>query len=191
MPSAKTTPRIFAVPEEQTEKIDQENDLSELSANELLRTTVTQPTSTPKIPIHAPTKKEKQQAKHERLLHRLATSTSPYSKSHNRRLKRKQKAALSTDLQSIQNALNTIAEDVLPSAAESNDHEGRTRQAPGIIGEGKGVTLTKQQRKRALELERLRQSVIMTNSDYRKNPFDAIRKHAQNSLLAHENPGKT
>ncbi|CAE6435203.1 hypothetical protein ACGC1H_002858 [Rhizoctonia solani] len=194
-PSAKAASRVFAVPEEQTEKIYQENDLTGLSANELLRTTATQSTSTPTAPVHAPTKKEKQQAKHEQFIQRLAIGTSPYSKSHSRRLKRKQKTTLSADLQSVQKALDTIAQDVLPSTAESYGHsEGRdpTRpnQTPGMIGEGKGVTLTKQQRKRALELERLRQSVIMTNSNYRKNPFDAIRKHAQNSLLTHEIPGK-
>ncbi|CAE6425179.1 unnamed protein product [Rhizoctonia solani] len=195
-PSAKTSSRIFAVAEEQTEKIDQEKDLSELTANELLRTAGTQPTSASKIPVNIPTKKEKQQAKHERLLQRLSAGTSPYSKSHNRRLKRKQKTALSTDLQSVQKALNTIAEDILPAVAESNHnpdshHTSRPKQALGMIGEGKGITLTKQQRKRALELEQLRQSAIMTNSDYRKNPFDAIRRHAQNSLLSHENLGKS
>ncbi|CAE6410648.1 unnamed protein product [Rhizoctonia solani] len=191
-PSAKTASRIFAISEEQTERIDQDKDLSELPANELLRTTVTQPTNASKAPAHAPTKKEKQQAKHERLLQRLAAGTSPYSRSHNRRLKRKQKTMLSTDLQSVQKALDTIAEDILPPAAETEtsaaDHAPvRSKQTPGMIGEGKGVTLTKQQRKRALELERLRQSTIMTNTDYRQNPFDAIRRHAQNSLLSHEN----
>ncbi|CAE6526079.1 unnamed protein product [Rhizoctonia solani] len=194
-PSAKRVSRVFAVPDEQTEKIDKEKELSGLSANELLRTTVTQLSTDLKAPIHVPTKKDKKQAKHERLLQRLATGTSPYSKSHNRRLKRKQKAELSTDLQSVQKALNTIADEVLPSAIESShDPEDRDstrlKPAPGMIGEGKGVTLTKQQRKRALELERLRQSTIMTSSDYQKNPFNAIRKHAQNTLLSHENPGK-
>ncbi|KAJ1307497.1 hypothetical protein OPQ81_001596 [Rhizoctonia solani] len=194
-PSAKTASRIFAIPEEQTEKLDQQNDLSGKSANELLRTTIAHPTGTPKEPVHIPTKKEKQQTKHERLLQRLAAGTLPYSKSHNRRLKRKQKAALSTDLESVQKALNTIAEGMLLPAAEPNGNPEdsqaiRPKQVSGMIGEGKGVSLTKQQRKRALELERLRQPVIMTNSDYRKNPFDAIRKHAQNSLLSHENSGK-
>ncbi|CUA76069.1 hypothetical protein RSOLAG22IIIB_02076 [Rhizoctonia solani] len=192
--SAKTASRIFAVPEEQTEKISHD-DLSGSSANEILRTTIAQPTGAPKAPVYTPTKKEKQQTKHERFLQRLAISASPYSKSHNRRLKRKQKATLSTDLQSVQKVLNTIADDILPPATEmksntEGDNPARPKRIPGLIGEGKGITLTNQQRKRALELERLRQSTIMTNSDYRKNPFDAIRKHAQNSLLSHQNSGK-
>ncbi|KAF8689149.1 Ribosome biogenesis protein SLX9, partial [Rhizoctonia solani] len=190
-PSAKTASRIFAVSEDQTERIDRE-DIQELPANELLSAAITQPTNAPKALTHIPTKKEKQQAKHERLIQRLAAGASPYSKSHNRRVKRKQKTALSTDLQSVQNALNTIAENILTPASETNTNNAgnspvRPKQAHGMIGEGKGVTLTKQQRKRALELERLRQPAIMTNSDYRQNPFDAIRRHAQNSLLSHEN----
>ncbi|CAE6354288.1 unnamed protein product [Rhizoctonia solani] len=193
-PSAKTASPIFAVSEDQTERIDRE-DIQELPANELLSAAITQPTNAPKALTHTPTKKEKQQAKHERLIQRLAAGASPYSKSHNRRVKRKQKTALSTDLQSVQNALNTIAENILTPASETNTNNAgnspvRPKQAHGMIGEGKGVTLTKQQRKRALELERLRQPAIMTNSDYRQNPFDAIRRHAQNSLLSHEN-GKT
>ncbi|CEL55383.1 hypothetical protein RSOLAG1IB_01393 [Rhizoctonia solani AG-1 IB] len=190
-PSAKTASRIFAVSEDQTERVDQDKDLSELPANELLRATVVQSANPPKAPIHVPTKKEKQQAKHEQLIQRLAADTSPYSRSHNRRLKRKQKSMLSTDLQSVQKALDTIAEDLIPAAETRSgiaDHTPlRSKQTPGMIGEGKGVTLTKRQRKRALELERLRQSTIMTNTDYRQNPFDAIRRHAQSSLLSHEN----
>ncbi|KAH7341805.1 ribosome biogenesis protein SLX9-domain-containing protein [Rhizoctonia solani] len=194
-PSAKTVSRIFAVPGSRRKRLIRKTSLDYGDADELLRTTAAQPTTTSKVPVNTPTKKEKQQAKHERLLQRLSVGTSPYSKSHNRRLKRKQKTTLSTDLQSVQNVLNTIAEDILPAVGESkynpeSHHTIRPKQAPGIIGEGKGVTLTKQQRKRALELEQLRQSAIMTNSDYRKNPFDAIRRHAQNSLLSHENSGK-
>ncbi|KAF8666627.1 Ribosome biogenesis protein SLX9 [Rhizoctonia solani] len=163
-----------------------------VAANELLSAAITQPTNAPKALTHIPTKKEKKQAKHERLIQRLAAGASPYSKSHNRRVKRKQKTALSTDLQSVQDALNTIAENILTPASETNTNNAgnspvRPKQAHDMIGKGKGATLTKQQRKRALELERLRQPAIITNSDYRQNPFDAIRRHAQNSLLSHEN----
>ncbi|CAE6378657.1 unnamed protein product [Rhizoctonia solani] len=190
-PSAKTASRIFAVSEDQTERIYREN-IQELPANELLSAAITQPTNAPKALTHIPTKKEKKQAKHERLIQRLAAGASPYSKSHNRRVKRKQKTALSTDLQSVQDALNTIAENILMPASETNTNNAgnspvRPKQAHDMIGKGKGATLTKQQRKRALELERLRQPAIITNSDYRQNPFDAIRRHAQNSLLSHEN----
>ncbi|QRW17907.1 ribosome biogenesis protein SLX9 [Rhizoctonia solani] len=157
-PSAKTASPIFAVSEDQTERIDRE-DIQEprgspYIANELLSAAITQPTNAPKALTHTPTKKEKNRPN-----------------------------------------MNDLFRNILTPASETNTNNAgnspvRPKQAHGMIGEGKGVTLTKQQRKRALELERLRQPAIMTNSDYRQNPFDAIRRHAQNSLLSHEN-GKT
>ncbi|KAG8728880.1 hypothetical protein FRC12_021428, partial [Ceratobasidium sp. 428] len=185
--SAKIASRSFAVPEDETEKLVQSTEVQNAPANDLLRIVPTIPTAKPDVPAPTQTKKEKKQVKHELFLQRLTASTSPYSKSHNRRLKRKAKSELSTDLASVEKVLRKLAPEI--STAASVQHEPTTQPTKpvGLMGEGKGVTLSKKQRQRALELERLRQPAIMQNPEFKNNPFAAIRIHAQNSLLPHGN----
>ncbi|QRV75018.1 ribosome biogenesis protein SLX9 [Ceratobasidium sp. AG-Ba] len=190
--SAKIVTRIFALPEEETERLIQNKECQEASANELFRAATSQPVVNPVIPAPAQTKKEKKQLKHELLLQRLTAGTSPYSKSHNRRLKRKAKSNLSTDLASVEKALQTVVPKVCVSEPKLDDQaSAKPAKAVGLIGEGKGATLSKKQRQKALELERLRQTVIAQNPDFKGNPFAAIRTHAQNSLLSHDNVQNT
>ncbi|KAF8606605.1 hypothetical protein BDV93DRAFT_520883 [Ceratobasidium sp. AG-I] len=186
--SAKVAARKFAVPEGETEKLVENPELKYMEANDLLRSAPVQDTHKPSTLATTPTqtKKEKQQLKHEQFLQRLTSGVTPYSKSHNRRLKRKVKSELSTDLASVGNALNTLAsESPSQPGLQSHPQPRPAKISTTLIGEGKGVTLTKSQRRRALELERLRQSSIMEDPEFRSNPFAAIRTHAQNSLLSH------
>lgn len=85
----------------------------------------------------------------------------------------------------------------------------KPRLEPGQIGEGKHTTLSKFQRKQALcvftlfafhlshiftmlshnrKTERLRIPRILSNSEFSSDPFETIRKHAQNTLIKHEVP---
>ncbi|KAG9104353.1 hypothetical protein FRC06_003399 [Ceratobasidium sp. 370] len=184
--SAKIASRSFAVPEGETERLIQNAEVQSASADELLRAAPTLPITKTSVPGPTQTKKEKKQFKHELFLQRLTAGTSPYSKSHNRRLKRKAKTELSTDLASVEKALRAIAPEI---SAVAPDHEPTSQPArsAGLMGEGKGVTLSKKQRQKALELERLRQPAIMQNPEFKSNPFAAIRTHAKNSLLSHGN----
>ena len=105
-------------------------------------------------------KKEKQQMKHRAFLERLQSSQSPYSRSHNRRLKRKGKQQLAAKMDD----LNTVLKDLesgapeeskdIPGVTSSRKREDRagTDMTSSVrrIGEGKGATLSTTQRKKVL-----------------------------------------
>jgi len=142
------------------------------------------------------TKKEKQAAKHEALMERLGASHSPYSKSHNRRMKRKAREQLGTGLTELASALDLVAVDdasLLSVSMSTEDIIGqeKDRQKPtrtgvtGLITEGKGNPLSKHQRKQVLKTERLRQKLLQNAPEFTSNPFQAIRMHAQNTLVKH------
>ncbi|KIP12463.1 hypothetical protein PHLGIDRAFT_113553 [Phlebiopsis gigantea 11061_1 CR5-6] len=149
---------------------------------------------TPTGSIHEPMKKkEKQSLKHERFLQKLEASRAPYSKSHGRRLKRRAKEQVANGLDEIKAAISAVemgdpsaGADAIPSSAAQPAQ--RARLAPGQIGEGKHVPLSKAQRKRALAAERLRVPMILSSPEFSSNPFETIRKHAQNTLVKHEVP---
>ena len=95
------------------------------------------------------------------LLLGLETSRQPYSKSHERRLKRKAREQVAGGLQEIQAAIAEVAGDDPPDSLQ--DEEGgelgtssdrpkvsKSKPRPGLIGEGKSVPLSGNQRKRAL-----------------------------------------
>ncbi|KAH9944103.1 ribosome biogenesis protein SLX9-domain-containing protein [Epithele typhae] len=147
-------------------------------------------------------KREKQALKHEIFMQRLEQSRSPYSKSHERRLRRKAREQVAGGLSDIKAALAAVEDDfaeaVAAPAAEnlrtaSHDHEGtqrpkKARPNPGQIGEGKKAPLSKNQRKRALQVERMRIPMILATPEFAANPFRTIRTHAENTLLKHEPP---
>jgi len=129
---------------------------------------------------------------------RLQASQSPYSRSHNRRLKRKEKQQLGSgmsDLNAALGALDDPAEEVhrpgITTARRRGTTDAKPRVKPGQIGEGKGDPLTKAQRKKALLTERLRISLVQSTPEFSKNPFETIRLHAQNTLVPHEPPKTT
>ncbi|KAI0375332.1 hypothetical protein BV20DRAFT_1032580 [Pilatotrama ljubarskyi] len=146
-------------------------------------------------------KKEKLALKHELFLKRLEQSRSPYSKSHERRLKRKAKEEVAGGMSEIKAAISAVEDDI-PVAVQNSiaaDTDGasgtdtpkekaKAKPKPGQIGEGKGAPLSKNQRKRALQLERMRIPLILATPEFAANPFQAIRTHAQNTLVKHEPP---
>ncbi|KAI0694892.1 ribosome biogenesis protein SLX9-domain-containing protein [Cytidiella melzeri] len=147
-------------------------------------------------------KKEKQALKHETFIQALATSRSPYSKSHERRLKRKAREQVAGGLHEITAALAEVATDSIPVAVlqsgavrtadsltmtpEESSTNRHRKVASGQIGEGRHNPLSKSQRKRALQAERLRIPLILSNPQFSANPFETIRTHAQNTLVKHE-----
>ncbi|KAI0348430.1 hypothetical protein BDW22DRAFT_91739 [Trametopsis cervina] len=140
-------------------------------------------------------KKAKQALKHEIFIQRLEASRSPYSKSHERRVKRKAREQVAGGLQEITDALAEVESDVPVliqqdvSAEDGQPSTGASRKfanAPGQIGEGKPAPLKKSQRKKALQAERLRIPLILSNPEFAANPFQTIRTHAQNTLVRHE-----
>ncbi|KAF4623633.1 hypothetical protein D9613_001905 [Agrocybe pediades] len=142
--------------------------------------------------LHAqPTKKEKQIEKREAFLQKLKPSIKETSKSHQRRLKRKAKEQLSGGLDDLQSAIASLEkedmsdDDEKTDAADAPSHgnSSNSKPKPGMIGKSKSAPLSKAQRKRALELERLRHPLILTNPEFSSNPFQTIRTHAKNTLL--------
>ncbi|KAJ3719782.1 ribosome biogenesis protein SLX9-domain-containing protein [Lentinula raphanica] len=151
-------------------------------------------------------KKDKQQLKREAFLRRLESTQSPYSKSHQRRLKRKAKEQIGQGLEEIRDVLRsvdaadkkqpTIAQDASASAGpedrsqmQVDGQSSKSVQSASVqsnhIGEGKHTTLSNAQRKKALKIERLRHPLILSNPQFASNPFETIRTHAQNTLVKH------
>ena len=139
----------------------------------------------------------------------------PYSKSHARRLKRKAKEELAggtlSDIQSAIAAMEsdekTSGEELLPESSKNGPFKPPAKKLnTGLIGEGKGTPLSQNQRKNALyapyfepkdcadqparKLERMRHPMIIANSDFKANPFRAIRTHAQNTLVKNASPSQ-
>ena len=94
----------------------------------------------------------------------LEQSRSPYSKSHERRLKRKVREQIAGGMNEIKAAISAVENDIpvvvqnTVTAEFNSDVAGEAdapkpravKPRPGQIGEGKSVPLTKNQRKRAL-----------------------------------------
>ncbi|GAW09426.1 cytochrome p450 [Lentinula edodes] len=158
-------------------------------------------------PAPALKKKDKHQIKREAFLQRLELTQSPYSKSHQRRIKKKAKEQIGHGLEEIRTALesvddsralSTIAQDASATAGKTDKsqmkvdgdedtpksvHQSKVKS--NQIGEGKGATLSNTQRKNALKIERLRYPLILSNPQFGSNPFQTIRTHAQNTLIKH------
>lgn len=89
----------------------------------------------------------------------LEASRSPYSRSHERRLKRKAREQVAGGLQDITAALAEV-ETEMPIAVQQavsaddtptvRETAHKPKSVPGLIGEGKHKPLSKSQRKRAL-----------------------------------------
>ncbi|CAA7266550.1 unnamed protein product [Cyclocybe aegerita] len=146
-------------------------------------------------PVTQQKKKEKQQEKRKAFLQKLEPTARQFSKSHERRMKRKAKEQLSGGLHDLQSALASLEEDkhgedsapaVTIADAEEPQTTAKPKVKPGTIGKGRSAPLSKAQRNRAFELERLRHPLILKNPDFFSNPFQTIRTHAQNTLLKHD-----
>ncbi|KAH9969009.1 ribosome biogenesis protein SLX9-domain-containing protein [Russula dissimulans] len=227
--SVKPVDRAFAIQDNAVRHIDV-GTLKDVSAQEVLDSINESASRPEQVPN---TKKERRMLKHELFLERLEASRAPYSKSHARRLKRKEREQLAGDLGSLRAALpsmtptvasgstssavggETSAGAVIDAAATVSStarasaggasakfiarsklttsinipdlEEARqpTPRRPGMIGEGKGKSLTGSQRRYALKAERFRQPLIRSNPEFAANPFETIRTHARNTLVAH------
>ncbi|KAH0838398.1 hypothetical protein J3R83DRAFT_6705 [Lanmaoa asiatica] len=197
-PSAKLSKRQFAVQENAVEVVEiGAADSVAVSGHDILESLNAAPAIV--------SKKGKQQLKHEAFIDRIKSSTTPYSKAQKRRFNRKQREQLGSGLGSIGTAISALEEKEIPSPAEvqsnatTSQQRLQARARAGLIGEGKGVPLTKAQRKHVLcvlngdvsswpkfnpsrEMEQLRHPLILTNPQYAANPFQTIRTHAQNTL---------
>ncbi|KAF8481136.1 ribosome biogenesis protein SLX9-domain-containing protein, partial [Russula ochroleuca] len=136
-------------------------------------------------------KKERRILKHELFIERLEASRAPYSKSHARRLKRREKEQLTGRLWSLKAALPSIAPTTTATAtttaaATAAPPPPLAMRRPGQIGGGNGAPLTKSQRRRALKAERFRQPLIRSNPEFSASPFETIRTHARNTLVPHQ-----
>ena len=143
----------------------------------------------------------------------VEASRLPYSKSHAKRLKRKAKEELAggglSDIRSAIAAVESNEEDLAGKALAETSKNDTSKppaetQNVGLIGEGKGAPLSQTKRKNALyvpcskkripltlsvsKLERMRHHMVIANSDFKANPFHAIRTHAQNTLVKHTTP---
>ncbi|GLB36259.1 putative ribosome biogenesis protein SLX9 [Lyophyllum shimeji] len=188
-PSVKLRKRKFAVQDNAVEHV-KIGDAIEASGTEILESL----SASEVRPVR--TKKEKLQQKHEAFLQRLDISHSPYSKSHLRRMKRKAKEQIAGGLDDMQAAIASLDEEipaavsqsVKDAAASSSAPPSRAHIKPGMIGEGKKAPLSKSQRKRALQTEQVRHPLILSNPDFKANPFQTIRTHAQNTLVMRQIP---
>ncbi|KIJ68331.1 hypothetical protein HYDPIDRAFT_36819 [Hydnomerulius pinastri MD-312] len=182
-PSVKLAKRQFAIQENAVETLEV-GAAAEASGQEILESLNEPP---PTIG-----KKEKQQLKREAFIDRLKSSATPYSKAQRRRFNRKQREQVGGGLGSIEAVISAL-EGKEPSPEPVNAKTDVQQQSQpkkvqaktGRIGEGRGIPLTKAQRKRALELERLRHPLILSNPQFAVNPFQTIRTHAQNTLEKH------
>jgi len=131
-------------------------------------------------PRNATKKKEKLHLKREAFIDKLHSARSSSSKNQKRRLKKKQKEQVGGGLDAIQVAISALdGDDVdVEQTEQVAELYPKAKTKPGQIGEGKGVPLKQNQRKRALEMERLRAPMILANPDYASNPFQTIRTHA-------------
>ncbi|KAK7694876.1 hypothetical protein QCA50_002064 [Cerrena zonata] len=185
--SAKLSKRKFAVQDNAVEHVEI-GSLANASANEILAEMAES-----EEPSKHMKKKDKQAMKHELFLQRLESPRTPYSKSHERRLKRKSKEQVANGMNDIQAALSAVAGE-LPGATETVIQEGEAEVAvivppkpkPGQIGEGKSEPLNKFQRRKALKTERMRVPLILATPEFASNPFQTIRTHAQNTLVKHQ-----
>ncbi|TBU46108.1 ribosome biogenesis protein SLX9-domain-containing protein [Dichomitus squalens] len=188
------TQREFAVQDNAVEHVTI-GEQSERSAPEILADMAADEEPRPTLK-----KKEKQALKHQLFIERLEQSRSPYSKSHERRLKRKAREQVAGGMSEIKAAISAVEDDIpeavqnastIGDATEASEGQSKPRKVrpkPGQIGEGKGTPLTKSQRKRALQVERMRIPMILATPEFAANPFQTIRTHAQNTLLKHEPP---
>ncbi|KAK7463706.1 hypothetical protein VKT23_005644 [Stygiomarasmius scandens] len=179
-PSVKIAKRQFAAPDDQVEHIDIGSAV-DVPAQELLSVNETDIGSL---------KKKDKQLKREAFLQRLELTGSPYSKSHQRRLKRKAREQLGQGMNDIKAVLQAVDKaeesETTKDVTEADSSSTKPKIKRGQIGEGKSSTLSGAQRRQILQVERLRMPMIMSNPQFSSDPFQTIRTHAQNTLVKHK-----
>ncbi|KAI0034285.1 ribosome biogenesis protein SLX9-domain-containing protein, partial [Vararia minispora EC-137] len=188
----KPVKRQFAVQEEAVKHVEIGN-MEDASGNDILQAIAAEDEGGTHLK-----KKEKRQLKHELFLERLEINRAPYSKSHARRLKRKERDQLAsgslTDLAAALAKVDAPATgpSVLASSSEKKDTlsgaEPVQKAQPGQIGAGKSAPLKVSKRKQALRVEQFRMPQILANPAFASSPFETIRTHAKNTLVQHKPP---
>ncbi|KDE09027.1 hypothetical protein, variant [Microbotryum lychnidis-dioicae p1A1 Lamole] len=144
------------------------------------------------------TKATKQHLKRQALLDKITSSQQPYSKSHARRMKRASKPEnnLVADLRQVEQALpptslttTTLMGDALgmqhgEEVEEDVDVGMEEGVVPGLKGAKGKEKLTAKKRSRVLESEASRLPAVLTNKDFKKDAFAAIRLHMMNQIKA-------
>ncbi|EDR15640.1 uncharacterized protein LACBIDRAFT_300761 [Laccaria bicolor S238N-H82] len=188
-PSVQLSKRKYAVQENAVKPVTV-GTAADVPGDEILQLMVSPDPATSQVL----SKKDKQNLRREAFLQKFGQANSPYSKSHNRRLKRKAKEQIAGGLSQMQTAIAALEKDDDPTKQptevdqSAGGPKAKRNTKRSMIGEGKGSTLSKSQRKRALELERLRHPLILQNPEFSSSPFETIRIHAQNTLLQHQVP---
>ncbi|KZT30505.1 hypothetical protein NEOLEDRAFT_1082524 [Neolentinus lepideus HHB14362 ss-1] len=172
---------------------DQANTLEQPVIEDVVEPSVSNPLPPAKLDEREAylTKKEKQHLKRELFLQRLETGSAPYSKSHARRLKRKSREKIAGGLDELHAAIVSVEEEIpvaVKNSIQDTTKDGSSSDPPAKakpqLGQiGKGKTLSQSQRKTVLRVEQIRHPLILSNPDYISNPFETIRKHAQNTLV--------
>ncbi|KPV77513.1 uncharacterized protein RHOBADRAFT_51357 [Rhodotorula graminis WP1] len=149
---------------------------------------------------HKQTKAQKAYNRRKELLDKVAASTTPYSKSHARRLRRHAQPAnnLVASLAEVEAVLpdldgaggggeGSAADDDRDDGEEyemgDEAHEVQGGKAKGKAGKGK-EKLTAKKRQRVLTAESARLPAIIKNEQFAKSPFATIRQHTLNTLIA-------
>ncbi|WVQ68401.1 uncharacterized protein L199_006609 [Kwoniella botswanensis] len=186
---------------------------SAVSLPSKLRTAEVVPADIPSLaePPHSiiqndePSSSRSQQQKKADFIAAVQSAPHPYmikSKSHLRREKRKVKSQnSSTNLQSLENALETI----LPDVDRSEEHDGangkmavkgegekrKVKKDKEVkkIGEGKGRTLGEKKRRDVIQEASKRIPAVLSHPAYKSNPWAAIREHVGNTIVAKDNNG--
>ncbi|GAA5823498.1 hypothetical protein JCM11251_000656 [Rhodosporidiobolus azoricus] len=146
-----------------------------------------------KAPKEKQTKAEKAYNKRKALLEKLSASTTPYSKSHARRVRRAAKPEnnLVASLEEVEAVLPTV--EALPTLDDEEEDEGMEddegvqggKKTPGGKGKEK---LTAKKRQRVLTAESARLPAIIKNESFAASPFATIRQHTLNTLVTQKNP---
>lgn len=93
--------------------------------------------------------------KHQAFMDRIKMPDTPYSRSHNRRLKRNARSQLVAKMDDLASALNSMEDPEefdaeVPGVTVARKREVTKSTPSGLIGEGKGAALTKSERKAVL-----------------------------------------
>ncbi|KAI5480397.1 hypothetical protein MNV49_000972 [Pseudohyphozyma bogoriensis] len=126
-------------------------------------------------------KADKAYAKREALIAKITAGQNPYSKSHNRRLKRAAKPEnnLVASLNEVKEVLHQVESD--EDEAEESDRAEEVVKAKEGGGKGK-EKLTAKKRQRVLSAEATRMPAILSNPAFASDPFATIRLHTMNTL---------
>ncbi|KAM0745741.1 hypothetical protein T439DRAFT_329764 [Meredithblackwellia eburnea MCA 4105] len=168
----------------QKSKLDDDEDMMDFPAPEAgpsalstLEAEAEQEEPAPTRPQTKMKKSDKLYAKREALLAKITAGQNPYSKSHQRRMKRAARPSenLNTTLNEVKDMLPEV-EPVQEVSELGTVAQKKEKGAPG------GPRLTSKKRQKVLSEEATRLPAVMGNKAFLANPFETIRLHTLNTL---------